>query len=173
MPKRFIYGVEEGNVDAFGRKTTTTKKKKKKKIQKVNVIVISIGTAERARDFCRENEFPMEVISPIRTTSPTTLRLNFGVKETLFDASTPYSILERIQSGKFKELTDVLRQWKPWIPPKREHWGCNKVGRLCLIRRGKGDGAAVEYECVYDWYDPSTGAHAPIEEILKACEIES
>ena len=37
----------------------------------------------------------------------------------------------------------------------------------------KGDGAAVEYECVYDWYDPSTGAHAPIEEILKACEIES
>ena len=34
LPKRFIYGVEEGNVDAFGRKTTTTKKKKKKKIQK-------------------------------------------------------------------------------------------------------------------------------------------
>ncbi len=173
MPKCFIYGVEEGNVDAFGRKTTTTTTKKKNKIQKVNVIVISIGTAERARDFCRENEFPMEVIyaDPDNVTYDA-LRLNFGVKETLFDASTPYSILERIQSGKFKELTDVLRQWKPWIPPKREQ-GLQQGGTFVFDTKRKGDGAAVEYECVYDWYDPSTGAHAPIEEILKACEIES
>ena len=71
------------------------------------------------------------------------LRLNFGVKETLFDASTPYSILERIQSGKFKELTDVLRQWKPWIPPKREQ-GLQQGGTCVFDTKRKGDGAAVE-----------------------------
>ena len=70
LAETFIYGVEEGNVDAFGQKTTTTKKKKKKKIQKVNVIVISIDT-EAAGSFARKR-VPMEVISPIRTTSPTT-----------------------------------------------------------------------------------------------------
>jgi hypothetical protein len=99
------------------------------------------------------------------------LRLNFGVKETLFDASTPYSIAERIREGKIKELTDVLKRWKPWIPPKREQ-GLQQGGTFVFdTKRIKGD-SEVEYECVYDWYDPSTGAHAPAEEILEACGIE-
>lgn len=136
----------------------------------MNLIVISIGTAERMRDFCRENEFPMDILyaDPENVTYDA-LRLNFGVKETLFDKSTPYSIAERIQSGKIKELTDVLGRWKPWIPPKREQ-GLQQGGTFVFDTKRKGDGGSeVEYECVYDWYDPSTGAHAPANEILEAC----
>ncbi|CAL6306095.1 unnamed protein product [Bathycoccus prasinos] len=144
----------------------------KAETKRIKLIVISIGTEERARDFCRENEFPMEILyaDPINVTYDK-LRLNFGVKETLFDASTPYSIAERIREGKIKELTDVLKRWKPWIPPKREQ-GLQQGGTFVFdTKRIKGD-SEVEYECVYDWYDPSTGAHAPAEEILEACGIE-
>ena len=144
----------------------------KAETKRIKLIVISIGTEERARDFCRENEFPMEILyaDPINVTYDK-LRLNFGVKETLFDASTPYSITERIREGKIKELTDVLKRWKPWIPPKREQ-GLQQGGTFVFdTKRIKGD-SEVEYECVYDWYDPSTGAHAPAEEILEAFGIE-
>ena len=54
----------------------------KAETKRIKLIVISIGTEERARDFCRENEFPMEILyaDPINVTYDK-LRLNFGVKE--------------------------------------------------------------------------------------------
>ena len=103
----------------------------KAETKRIKLIVISIGTEERARDFCRENEFPMEILyaDPINVTYDK-LRLNFGVKETLFDASTPYSIAERIRERFAKRETDA----GPRAEAGRNATDSTRRARGCAIR---------------------------------------
>jgi hypothetical protein len=54
-----------------------------------------------------------------------------------------------------KDLREVFSHWKPWIPPKREQ-GFQQGGVFAF----EGD------ECVYQFYDPSTGVHAPFGDWL-------
>ena len=138
----------------------------------MNLICVSIGTLERANDFCEENEFPKDVLyADAENVAYDALKLNCGLKETLFDQSTPYSIFDRVKTGKIGELTSVLMRWKPWIPPKREQ-GFNQGGTFVFKTTNRDSDENSTYTCVYDWYDPATGAHAPANEILKACEID-
>lgn len=54
-----------------------------------------------------------------------------------------------------KDLLDVFKHWKPWIPPKREQ-GFQQGGTFAF------DGDDV----LYSFYDPSTGVHAPFDDYL-------
>ena len=73
-----------------------------------------------------------------------------------FNEATPYSILERFQKGESKDLTNALQRWKPWIPPKLDQ-GLQQGG--CLVWQGQ--------ETIYRRKDPATGAHAPLDQVLK------
>ena len=113
----------------------------------------------------------MEVIYAESDNATYDALIELGVKETLFDRvdavfNPGEDSIREIQGadGRVETVEGSCR---------RESRGCKTSVDVVFDTKRKGDGAAVEYECVYDWYDPSTGAHAPIEEILKACEIES
>lgn len=79
------------------------------------------------------------------------------VKNLAFNPSTPKAILERFQANKYQDLARALRDWKPWIPPKLEQ-GLQQGGVLVF------EGETL----LYERHDPSTGAHAPIDEVIDA-----
>jgi peroxiredoxin len=121
-------------------------------------IVVSIGTLERSRDFSRENNIPVEIVYGDETNATyDALMFRRGVKQTFGEKATPESIAKRIQKDGAKTLLGVLKRWKPWLPPKQEQ-GFQQGGTIVF----KGE------QAVYKWYDVSTGAHAPVEDVLKA-----
>lgn len=124
----------------------------------VKLLVVSIGTLERSRDFVKENAFPIEKLYADETSATyEALGLRKGVKETFMEKSTPESILARWNKDGAKTLLGVLKRWKPWLPPKPDQ-GYQQGGSF--VFRGS--------ETLYASYDVSTGAHAPLEDILKA-----
>jgi hypothetical protein len=181
----------------------------------VKLIAVSIGTVDRAKEFVRETEFPIECLyadpenkcydalrrvllaldsirprwrcarRSLRTLSPgarfypltlrfrsppatpfnsipdafqlhpdATLRLNKSLKN-FSQKSTPEMLQARWKKDGAKDLREVFSHWKPWIPPKREQ-GFQQGGVFAF----EGD------ECVYQFYDPSTGVHAPFGDWL-------
>mmetsp|Transcript_9912 Transcript_9912/g.13800 ORF Transcript_9912/g.13800 Transcript_9912/m.13800 type:complete len:82 (-) Transcript_9912:269-514(-) len=76
---------------------------------------------------------------------------------TFFNKETPFSILERQKRDGAKDMLDALQRWKPWIPPKLEQ-GLQQGGTF--VFNGKDE--------VFQHYDPSTGAHADLSEVLSA-----
>ena len=64
----------------------------------VKLVLVSIGTAERAKDFVEETGFPAEnLYADPDNACYDALRLRKGVVDTFFNVSTPYAILDRIQ----------------------------------------------------------------------------
>lgn len=122
------------------------------------LVVVSIGTLERAKDFARENAFPIEYLyADEQSETYDALKLNKGVDATFMRKSTPESILARWKDNGAKDLLGVLKRWKPWLPPRPDQ-GYQQGGSF--VFRGS--------KTVYVSYDESTGAHAPLEDILRA-----
>jgi len=121
-------------------------------------VVIGIGTTARARDFCRENAIDENIVYADETNATyDKLKFRKGVKATFFTRSTPEAIAKRVAEDGASTLTSVLKRWKPWLPPKQEQ-GLQQGGTI--VFSGK--------DTVYAWYDESTGAHAPVEDVIEA-----
>lgn len=64
---------------------------------------------------------------------------------------------DRFLSDGGKDLGEVLRRWKPWLPPKQSQ-AVLQGGAVCFDGR----------ETVFLHRDPATGAHADFEAALEA-----
>merc|ERR1712216_606053 len=82
--------------------------------------------------------------------------LNKGAITTFFRPETPLALASRVVSGDTADLSDALRTWKAWIPPKLEQ-GLQQGGLFCF------DGEKT----IFQHYDPSTGVHADMDAVLK------
>jgi len=128
----------------------------------VKLFFVGIGTPERAVDFTRETKFPAEnLFADPDAKCYSALELKKGVVETFFSPTTPYSFLDRMRKGSegLADLKDILKRWIPggmWIPPKRGQ-ALNQGGMF--VFKGK--------QTLFAHYDPSTGAHADIQEVMQ------
>lgn len=128
------------------------------------MIAVGIGTVERGKEFCEHVNFPQEnLLCDPENEAYSALGLKFGATDTFFNPATPYAIAARmVPSGNGKlgganDLLTALGRWKPWIPPKLEQ-GLQQGGMFVF----QGDQERFSH------YDPSTGAHADLNEVLAA-----
>ena len=129
----------------------------------VRLVVVSIGTLERAKDFSRENDFPIELLyADAESATYEALKLRKGAKQTFMEKPTPESILKRWNKDGAKDLLGVLKRWKPWLPPRPDQ-GYQQGGSFVFR-----DGVAT-----YVSYDVSTGAHAPLDDIFEAAGVST
>jgi peroxiredoxin len=127
----------------------------------VDLVAVSIGTASRASDFVAETGFPSNrLFADPDAACYDALRLNRSLAN-FSQKSTPESLARRWREDGAKDLLDVLRRWKPWIPPKPEQ-GFQQGGAFVFDAEGR---------CAYRFYDPSTGVNAPFDDALKAAGI--
>jgi len=87
------------------------------------------------------------------------LDLNRGVQRTFFNINTPYAFLKRIQQPDgLKDLGYIVSRWSNalFLPPKQAQ---------ALLQGGTfvfcGD------RTVYAHYDPSTAAHADLDQVIQ------
>jgi len=124
----------------------------------VKLIAVGIGTGERAKEFCAHVPFPEEnLFADPENVCYDSLGLKKGFATTFLRPETPYSILERQQKDGAKDMLDALKRWKMWIPPKLEQ-GLQQGGTFVF------DGSNE----LFQHYDPSTGAHADLSQVLSA-----
>jgi len=123
----------------------------------VKLLLVSIGTPERGKDFARENDFPEQnLYADPENLCYDALELYGGVARTFFDVRTPFSMRDRFFKDGAKDLVEVLKRWKPWIPPKQSQTVL-QGGVACFDGR----------ECTFLHRDPSTGAHADWKSVLR------
>jgi len=122
---------------------------------------VGIGTLETAEKFCDHVNFPRELLfADPENAAYDALGLVKGVETTFFTAETPISILKRAQTDGAADLLEATKNWKPWLPPKSN--------------QGLQQGGAFVFEgstLLFGHYDPSTGAHADLEEVLQAATL--
>lgn len=122
---------------------------------------MSIGTPERGKDFARENEFPAEnLYADPDNVCYDALQFYAGARRTFFDVSTPFSFKDRFLKDGAKDMQNILKRWKPWLPPKSNQ-GLLQGGMVCF------DGTdAVSFH-----KDEGTGAHADFDRALGSLGI--
>ena len=121
------------------------------------LVAIGIGTPERAQEFCELTGFPAaQLLADPDNVCYDALQLNKGGITTFFRPETPLALASRVVSGDTADLSDALRTWKAWIPPKLEQ-GLQQGGLFCF------DGEKT----IFQHYDPSTGVHADMDAVLK------
>ncbi|GAB5367469.1 hypothetical protein AAMO2058_001232800 [Amorphochlora amoebiformis] len=124
----------------------------------IKLIAVGIGTGERAKEFCAHIPFPEEnLFADPENACYTALGLKKGVATTFFRPETPFAILARANKDGAKDLLEATKRWKPWIPPKLDQ-GLQQGGTFVF----KGD------EQLFEHFDPSTGAHANLDDVLSA-----
>lgn len=129
----------------------------------VKLVLVSIGTAERAKDFVAETGFPAENLYADPTNACyDALKFRKSVGDTFFNIATPYAILDRVTKDGAADLRDVLPRWKPWLPPKQDQ-GLNQGGLFVF----EGSEVLLEH------YDEATGAHCDPERILGALGLRA
>lgn len=121
------------------------------------LLVVSIGTAARAKQFVEETKFPIDILyaDPENATYDA-LGFYKGVARTFFNPATPFSIKDRIEKNKAADLQDIMPRWKPWLPPKPEQ-GLQQGGVYVF----EGQKVLLEH------FDESTGAHIDPERIFE------
>ena len=78
-------------------------------------------------------------------------------RSNLFELLSSLTHRDRFLSDGGKDLGEVLRRWKPWLPPKQSQ-AVLQGGAICFDGR----------ETVFLHRDPATGAHADFEAALEA-----
>jgi len=123
----------------------------------VSLRCVGIGTLPVARDFCDHIGFDPELLyTDPENAAYDALGLKKGLKDTFFNIETPRAILKRVQEGAADDLLRATARWKPVIPPK--------------LDQGMQQGGAFVFageELLWSHFDPSTGAHADLDEMLR------
>mmetsp|Transcript_5815 Transcript_5815/g.15496 ORF Transcript_5815/g.15496 Transcript_5815/m.15496 type:complete len:114 (+) Transcript_5815:496-837(+) len=86
----------------------------------------------------------------------TALGLAKGVGQTFFSWDTPLAFKERIEQGRMGDLAEIMPRWQPWVPPKQDQ-AFQQGGMLVF----EGD------KVLFSHKDPSTSAHADLEEVKR------
>lgn len=124
----------------------------------VKLLCVGIGTLETARKFCDHVSFPRDMLyADPENQAYTALDLKKGVATTFFNIGTPQSILERATKDGAADLLAATARWKPWLPPKSD--------------QGLQQGGVFVFEgqkLLFQHYDPSTGAHADLDTVIRA-----
>lgn len=124
----------------------------------VQLRCVGIGTLETAEKFCDHVAFPRELLfADPENAAYAELGMTKGLATTFFSPETPLAILRRVQKDGATDLLAATARWKPWLPPKSDQ-GLQQGGALVF------DGPKL----VYSHYDPSTGAHADLNDVLAA-----
>jgi len=128
----------------------------------VAVRCVGIGTLDTAQKFCDHVGFPRELLlADPENAGYTALGLNKGVATTFFTIDTPFAILERARKDGAADLIKATANWKPWLPPKNDQ-GLQQGGAFVF------DGSTL----LFSHYDPSTGAHANLDDVVKAALVK-
>ena len=128
----------------------------------VKLLAVGIGTAERGREYCDHVGFPAEnLLCDPENAAYDALGLKKGVQTTFFTVDTPLAILARAKNDNAKDLLDATKRWKPWLPPKSDQ-GLQQGGAFVF----EGD------KLLFQHYDPSTGAHVDLDDLLQAAVIQ-
>lgn len=123
----------------------------------MTLVAIGIGTPERAKEFCQLTGYPaFQLLADPENACYDALQLNKGAALTFLRPETPLALAQRAISGETADLKEALSTWKAWIPPKLEQ-GLQQGGVFAF------DGERT----IFQYYDPSTGAHADLEEVIK------
>ena len=74
----------------------------------IKLLLVSIGTPERGKDFARETGFPQEnLLADPENACYDTLGFYKGAQRTFFHPATPFSMRDRIMNGSTKDLQEV------------------------------------------------------------------
>ncbi|PSC71988.1 seleno U [Micractinium conductrix] len=122
--------------------------------------LVSIGTAERGRQFCTQTLFPPELLlcDPENVTY-TALGLKKGIRQTFLSYETPLAMWQRIKGGDMSDLKAVLSRWTKqelWVPPKAD--------------QAYQQGGAVVFDgkrLVFAHYDAATSAHVDFKLLIR------
>mmetsp|Transcript_52596 Transcript_52596/g.114808 ORF Transcript_52596/g.114808 Transcript_52596/m.114808 type:complete len:144 (+) Transcript_52596:3-434(+) len=121
------------------------------------MLMVTIGTPERSKDFVARTGFPAEnlLLDPDNITYDA-LGLTNDLANTFFNPATPLSLLKRGMEGKTDDLMNVLDGWQPWMTPNGPQQAMNQGGMFVF------EGPKV----LYSYYDKATADHADLEEVL-------
>lgn len=133
----------------------------------VNLVMVSIGLPETGEKLIDHLEFKNGdkylFVDPDNAMYDA-LNLNFGVQRTLFNINTPFAFLDRItKKDGLKDLCQILSKWNKaiFIPPENEQ-AFNQGGTFVF----EGERA------VFAHYDPSTAAHATVDQVMEVINEE-
>lgn len=125
------------------------------------LLVVSIGTAARAKQFVDETGFPIEMLyADPENATYNALGFYKGVARTFFNPATPFAIKDRIEKNAAADLQDIMPRWKPWLPPKADQ-GLQQGGVYVF----DGDQVLLEH------FDEATGAHIDPVKILEVVRL--
>lgn len=126
------------------------------------MVIVSIGLPEKGKALCEhlgvEKGEELLFVDPDNAMYDE-LDLNKGVQETFFNPATPLAFKDNLfRDGRIisKELGEVLRNWKIYLPPKQDQ-AFNQGGAFIF------NGPST----VHAHYDEATGAHARPEEMVR------
>lgn len=122
----------------------------------IKLFLVSIGTYERSKDFVQHTGFPAgNLLVDPHNVSYEALGLYNSVVKTFFSWETPLAIKKRIDEGNLADIGNVLKNWKPWIPPKSGQ--ANQQGGMFIF-----EGRTT----LFSHKDQATSAHADLNEVL-------
>lgn len=124
----------------------------------IKLFFVSIGPPKRGLEFCELTQFPADrMLADPENILYDAIGFCKGIMSTFFKVDTPFAIYQRILGGRINDLVNATRNWKAWIPPRRDQ-ALQQGG--ALIFNGQ--------DCVLAHYDEGTGAHIDLEVLVKA-----
>jgi hypothetical protein len=125
----------------------------------IQLIMVSIGVPEKGRALMEHLDIPKGYlyVDPENALYDA-LDLNRGIQRTFFNHNTPFAFVDRFTKGDTKELGEVLSKWSKafYIPPKQSQ--AFLQGGTFVFRKN---------QTLFAHYDPSTAAHASIDQVME------
>lgn len=124
----------------------------------IRLMMVSIGTPERSKDFVAKTGFPAEdlFVDPDNLTYDA-IGLVRTFQNAFLDPRTPLSFVKRAMKSNTKDLQTVLSDWVPWQPPKGVYQALQQGGMY--VFEGK--------KVVFSHKDQATADHVELEEVMK------
>lgn len=136
----------------------------------VRLVAVGIGKPETAAEFCEHTSLSPQVLFADPTNAVgTALDLPYGEARTFGftdDLSSYKAVWERLRRDGARDLVSAALRWKIWLPPTPP-----KESGLGRFAYGMQQGGVLVFagdELVFEHRDPSTAAHANLEQVAEA-----